>query len=214
MAILDKYPASEQRRHVPSPDEECPPRPWKWTGDDLIRMGGLGLLPPEGRFELLDGVIYQLMPPGPFHSYLVGVISGIVERLVAAAGACVREEKPIRLNATYDPQPDVAVVRGPKQTYRDRYPEPHEVLLVIEVVLSSLDHDRDLKLPAYGAAGIPECWLVNVREKSVEVYRDPGPAGYRLRRICGAGETIELLASPAVSLRVDDLLDEKAPAAQ
>ena len=42
------------------------PQRWKWTGDDLIRMGEAGLLPPEARFELLDGEIYQLMAPVPF----------------------------------------------------------------------------------------------------------------------------------------------------
>jgi hypothetical protein len=30
----------------------------------------------------------------------------------------------------------------------------------------------------YGPAGIPACWIVDVRGRRVEVYTDPGPRGY------------------------------------
>ncbi len=44
---------------------------------------------------------------------------------------------------------------------------------MIEVADTSLAYDRDEKLPAYGRAGIPEVWLVNLADESIELYRDP-----------------------------------------
>jgi Uma2 family endonuclease len=216
MTVLETTspPPEVSETHSPSPaSPDGRPRRWKWTGDDLIRMGEAGLLPPEGRFELLAGEIFQLMPPGPLHAFIVDLIGGILEALARLHGAHAREEKPIRLNPEYDPQPDVAMVRGPERDYRERFPGPEDVLLIVEVADSSLEHDRELKLPAYADAGIPECWLVNLPEQQVEVYREPAGAEYRMRRIYRSGETVEPLAAPGAALAVADLLGEVEPAA-
>jgi len=196
---------------APPPEERRagePPRRWKWIGDDLIRLGEAGLLPPEGRFELLGGEIFELMPPGPLHAFIVDLIGGLLETLSQTHGAHAREEKPVRLSAEYDPQPDIAVVRGRERDYRTRFPGPEDVLLVVEVADSSLEHDRRLKLPAYAAAGIQECWLVNLPEQQIEVYRDPAGGEYRLRRLYRSGEAIEPLLAPSAALPVRDLLGE------
>jgi len=86
------------------------------------------------------------------------------------------------------------------------------VLLVVEVADSSLQHDRELKLPAYAAAGIPDCRLVNLPELQVEVYREPEGGEYRLRRIYRSGESVESLAVPGTPVAVAELLGEAEPA--
>jgi Uma2 family endonuclease len=215
MTVLDPVSSPQVRLETQQPPSGIPgepPQRWKWTGDDLIRMGEAGLLPPEARFELLGGEIYQLMAPGPLHAFLVDLIGSLLERLAGAYGFHVREEKPIRLNEEYDPQPDVAVVRGRGRDYRDRFPGPDDVLLVIEVADSSLQHDRELKLPAYAAAGIPECWLVNLPEQQVEVYQEPAGPEYRLRRLYRSGEVVEPSAMPGAALAASELLGEPEPA--
>jgi Uma2 family endonuclease len=187
---------------------EAPPRKWRWTGDDLIRMGEAGLLPPEGRFELLDGEIYELMPPGPLHSFIVELSDKVLELLAQPLGAHSRAQNPIRLNSTYNPQPDVAVVRGVESDYRERFPDPGDVLWIVEVADSSLEHDRTQKLPAYAEAGILECWVVNLPEQQVEVYREPAGREYRMRRIFRSGEAVEPLAAPGALIAVAGLLGE------
>lgn len=175
-------------------------------------MGEVGLLPPEGRFELLDGEIFELMPPGPLHAFIVELIAALLELVARPCGAYAREEKPIRLSSEYDPQPDVAVVRGQARDYRKRFPGPEDVLLAVEVADSSLEHDRKLKLPAYAAAGIVECWLVNLPEERVEVYREPAGGEYRTCRIYRSGETVEPLCAPGAPIAVSELLGEDQPA--
>src|SRR4051794_18934896 len=107
MTVLQSPPPRSHASGAPAPAPGAPPRRWKWTGDDLIRMGEVGLLPPEGRFELLDGEVYELMPPGTLHAFIVELIRDLLELIAQTCGAYAREEKPIRLSSTYDPQPDV-----------------------------------------------------------------------------------------------------------
>jgi Uma2 family endonuclease len=202
MALLETDLIPNTGRLEPAAGE---PRRWRWTGDDLIRLGDAGILPVEGRFELLDGEIYQLMPPGPRHSLLVDRIIRLLTRL-ATHDTFVRAQNPIRLNADYEPQPDVAIIHGPEDRYLEQFPGPDDVLLVVEVSDSTLQHDRRLKLPAYAAAGIQECWIVNLPELQVEVYHEPSDAGYRTRRLYHRGEALAPLAIPGAALSVSDLL--------
>lgn len=207
MALVEPLPQVqlEDGNHR-SPAE--PPRRWKWTGDDLIRMGEAGLLPPEGRFELLDGEIYELMPPFPLHAYIVEIVGKLLQARAVACGGHARSQNPIRLNPWYDPQPDIAVVRGPERRYRDRFPGPEDILLLVEVADSSVDHDRKRKLPAYAAAGIPECWLVNLPDQQVEVFSEAIEGQYRTMRLYRSGEVLESAAVPGTTIPVADLLGE------
>ena len=71
-----------------------------------------------------------------------------------------------------------------------------------------LEGDRLTKAAIYAAAGIPEYWIVNLRDECVEVRRDPAVEERRYRSVVVArrGEAIELAALPAVRVAVDDLL--------
>jgi Uma2 family endonuclease len=73
---------------------------------------------------------------------------------------------------------------------------------------TSLKQDRLTKRAIYAAGGIPEYWIVNLRDDCVEVRRRPEPEarGYAGITIARRGERIELVALPGVSLAVDDLL--------
>ena len=90
--------------------------------------------------------------------------------------------------------------------YRTAHPQPEHVLLVIEVADTSLEHDRDVKIPLYAAAGVPEVWLVNLPGDAVALYRDPGPQGCATVGTAGRGATLTPHKLPGVTLRVDDVL--------
>lgn len=100
----------------------------------------------------------------------------------------------------------MALLRGPRRRYERRLPKAEDVLLAIEVMDSSVEHDRRLKLTIYAKAGIRECWLVNLPDNSIEVYRDPAGAVYKSAQVVESGQSIAPLAAPDVPLSVDDLL--------
>lgn len=71
---------------------------------------------------------------------------------------------------------------------------------------TSLAYDRCEKLKLYARAGIPEYWIVNVRDNRVEVYRDPQGERYGDFFERGPAEMLDLLHWPGPQLAVSTLL--------
>ncbi len=52
---------------------------------------------------------------------------------------------------------------------------------IIEVSDTTLAYDRDVKLPRYARAGVPEVWIVDLEGRGVESHSDPSAEDYRSR---------------------------------
>lgn len=174
----------------------------RWTRRDYHRMAETGLLGPDERTELLDGVVYSVSPQGSRHAT---AIQALLEALRAAfPGETVRVQMALGLGDHSEPEPDLAVVPGEFRRYRDDHPA--SALLVAEVAGSSLGHDRLRKLPLYARWAIPEVWIVDLGEPALEVYRDPAGERYRSRQVLRGGDSLAPLARPDAVLAVADLL--------
>ena len=91
--------------------------------------------------------------------------------------------------------------------YATEKPTANDVCLLIEVADSSLEYDREIKLPLHAQSGIEEFWIVNLIDSRIEVYRQPQSDGtYADRTDIGSGQTLRLLAFPGVLIPVDELL--------
>ena len=189
--------------------DERPAR-WLWTRAKYHQAGELGLFLPGERVELIEGeVFYKVSPQSDPHAYAITCTAEIM-RDVFRVGFHVREENPIVLNDRTEPEPDVVVVRG---TIRNtpNHPTPANVVLVIEVSLSTLTFDRTEKAASYARSGIADYWVLNLRARQLEVRRDPGPMndgehGYRSLQIVLENGVVSPLAAPGVVIRVADLL--------
>src|SRR6266498_3300178 len=158
-----------------------------FTVDDYHRLAELGILGEDDRVELLDGQIVEMTPIGPDHAGCVDALNRLLSRLVGDTGI-VRVQNPLVLSSEWEPQPDLVVLRPRADGYRKAHPGPEDVLLVIEVADTSLESDREVKLPRYAVAGIPEVWLVALANDRIEVYRQPAPDGYREVRTLSRGD--------------------------
>ena len=85
---------------------------------------------------------------------------------------------------------------------------PTTALLAVEVADSSLAQDRLTKTRLYAAAGIPEVWIINLRDNCVEVYRDPAPTTRTYHDTVNyrAGAHLTIQAFPDTPLAVSELL--------
>ena len=122
-------------------------------------------------------------------------------------------EQPVRIPSYDEPEPDVAIVRGGDEDYEHRIPDPDDVGLVIEVSLTTLDRDRNEKLPAYARGGIPVHWNVNLVDRQIEVYTDPGPGFYRSRTDFKPGQSVPVLIDGQFvgEIAVDSILPSPTP---
>ncbi|CRI66605.1 conserved hypothetical protein [Thiocapsa sp. KS1] len=144
---------------------------------DYHRMGETGILGPDLRTELIDGEIVEMPPIGHPHA---GTVNLLANRLKEAVGphAVVAVQNPVWLNDHSEPLPDIALLRPRPDYYRSAHPGPADVLLLAEVADSSLAYDREIKLPRYARAGIPEVWLVDLAGCRLAIHRQPTEDGY------------------------------------
>ena len=169
-------------------------------------MGETGVLKPGARVELLDGEIIDMPPIGPFHSGSSNRLGDLFGRL-AKDRWLVSVQNPVRLNTYSEPQPDLMLLKRRADFYRSEHPAPEDVFLLIEVADTSLSLDRTRKLPAYGRAGIPEVWILNLSERKLEIYREPHFAGYASETVLREGKAAPV-AFPDATVDVAELFEQ------
>jgi Uma2 family endonuclease len=150
----------------------------KLTVADYHKMADAGILTEDDRVELIEGEIIQMPPIGSQHAGTVNRLSRRLDRAIGDMGI-VAVQNPITLGGHSQPQPDIAVLKPRTDYYAQSHPSPDDVLLLIEVADSSTEYERNVKLPLYARHGIPEVWVIDLREPGLEIHRDPGPDGYR-----------------------------------
>ena len=176
-----------------------------FTIDEYYQMAEAGILPWNGRDELIEGDVIQMSAVGSAHASYVDRLTRLLTDRIGHR-AIIRVQNPVRLSDLSEPQPDLAVLKNRPDFYAKSHPRPADVLLLIEVADTSLPFDREVKIPAYALSGIPEVWIVNVPDSRIEVYRQPSPEGYRQERQHRGGETVRLEAFPDAEIPVESVL--------
>lgn len=176
----------------------------RFTRAEYYRMVEVGILRENDRIELIKGEVVEMSPIGRRHNAFVGNLTHLlVTRL--AGRAIVWVQSSIALSEDTEPQPDFVVLRRGPVSYKDRDAWAEDALMVIEVADSSLAYDRSTKRRLYAEAGIPEYWLVDCTAEAVEVYRNPGPDGYREVSRAAGTATLTLLAFPGVEIAMAEV---------
>jgi Uma2 family endonuclease len=151
-----------------------PPYPVRtFTVDEYHRLGQSGVLSEKDDVELLEGWIVPKMIRNPIHDVVVGLVDAAIRSRIPE-GWVIRNQSAIT-TADSEPEPDVAVVRGPIRRYTTHHPLPDDVALVVEVADTSLERDRQ-KAKVYARAGIPAYWIVNLVDSQIEMYSHLAPS--------------------------------------
>jgi Uma2 family endonuclease len=176
----------------------------QFSVDEYNRMGVAGILADDERVELIDGVIVPMTPIGPPHAGIVNRLAHIlISRL--GTGAVVAVQNPVRLDRFNELQPDFAVLKPRADFYSRELPHPADVLWLVEACDSSIKKDREIKVPLFAKAEIPELWLVDVRGQVLEVHREPRDGGFRVVRRLQQGEEVRPVMMPDVAFGVDEI---------
>ena len=149
--------------------------PFDLTIDLFSRMVESGLIPPDRRVFLNNGRLYEKMAKTKAHGSVgAGITMSLAPRL--PAGWSLWPESTIVLGPTNAPLPDFAVIRPGNLLGRavpDRYPEPGDVGLLIEIAVTSLHDDLTTALEQYARASIPAYWVVDVPGRRILVHTEP-----------------------------------------
>jgi Uma2 family endonuclease len=165
----------------------------RFTIDEYHRIIQDGILGEDEHVELLEGWIVTKMSKNPPHDTMISIIMMDVITPRLSGGWHCRGQSAATTGDS-EPEPDIAVVRGPKRDYLTRHPGPADMALVVEVSDTSLPRDRLDKGRIFARANIPVYWIINLVDHQVEVYSDPtGPdlaPVYRTRQIYRPGDMI------------------------
>jgi Uma2 family endonuclease len=175
------------------------------TVAEYYRMGEAGIFGPEERVELLDGLLIEMPPGGPPHCYSVERVTTAFYRRFDGR-AYIRGQAAMTLDRWSEPEPDVMLSAPPEEQYAVAHPKPSQVLLVVEVAVSSLRYDAGAKLRAYARRGVREYWIVDVEAGHVDVYREPRGERYKKHERAERGNSVAPLAFPDDPIAVNDIL--------
>ena len=155
---------------------------YRLTVEQYEAMVDSGIFTGRDKVQLINGYLVAKMTQNTPHA-TADDLCGDLLNCVIPPGWYVRVAKPIRLPAeSSELEPDRCVVRGSIRDYSAQHPGPADLALVVQVADSSLDDDR-MQADIYGRAGIPVYWIINLIDRQVEVYSNPGPSGYQLLEV-------------------------------
>jgi hypothetical protein len=122
------------------------------------------------------------MTQHPPHTVASELLDAELARIIPSARYHIRSAKPVRLpNQDSEPEPDLCVARGSIRDYEGGYPGPGHI------------------------------WIVNLVQRQVEVYTDPGPGGYLLFEVYAEGKSVPVVIDrqPLGQIAVEDILPSR-----
>jgi Uma2 family endonuclease len=182
-----------------------------WTHEEYYRLHEIGMLPE--RCELINGEIILKMPQNPPHIHILFFIAKWLRQIFGYD--YVNTQVPVTLTDAdgrpSNPEPDVVVVSKPVLNFYPLRVQAADALLVVEVSVSTLEYNQEVKADVYAAGGITEYWILDVEARRVFLHRNPTPNGYSLLTIAGEQEQVGPQSRPDAKIRVGDLFPLAAP---
>ena len=176
-----------------------------FTVEEYYRMAETGILIPQDWVELIDGEIVEMSPIGGRH---LGCVNRINHTFIKAFAnrAVVSVQNPLQLNNYTEPEPDIVLLKPRADFYAGKKPIAEDAFLVVEVSDTTFRYDKNIKLPRYAAAGVPEVWIEHLDEEQLLVYRDPAGKAYTTSLTLRRGDSVFVAAFPDVVFKVEEVL--------
>ena len=146
-------------------------------------VADLDLLPDDGnRYEVLVGTLLVTPSPGSAHQGIAARLSALFSSHILGRRLVLFSPGVVTLPPLTQLEPDLLVV-PPRFAPGTPWVEITEHWLAVEIVSrSSRVYDREFKRDAYLALGVHEVWLVDVRDRSIELCtRGGGDVGRVVR---------------------------------
>lgn len=206
LPVLDRERVVQKIVYEPAGENGGSKR-FKWTARQYHRMAELGFFKGK-RVELIKGEIIEMAPMGTPHSTAVRLLIEALRKSFGK-GYLVDSQLPMSFGSSDEPEPDVSVLWGGPRDFLDKHPS--QASLLVGVSNATLRFDRREKAELYAENKIAEYWILNLKQRCLEVYRHPvrdKNAGFIYTEIFVVGEdkSISPLAKPKSKIKVADIL--------
>jgi hypothetical protein len=178
-------PQSLAERFVtpPAPFLEGRWRVPRFTRRDVETLVKQGIIPEDASTELLSGLVVlkdraargeDPLTIGSEHRKTVERLSDLRSR-ISNSRRHVQSQQPLVCSETHVPEPDFDIIRGTLDDYDDN-PNASDAWCVVEVSDASYERDAREKLAGYARAGVVQYIILNLRNRTAEVYTNPDAA--------------------------------------
>jgi Uma2 family endonuclease len=172
-----------------------------FTVAEVLRMQDAGIISDEENFELIEGEIVPMQAKTHAHELIKSALTLAVARSLPD-DLWFGVETTIYLSANTFVEPDLVIYpRGIKL----EEVKGSDILLAIEVAVTSLAYDRGLKARLYARHSVSELWVIDAERRRTFVLSGPGPAGWRTIAERGRDDALSLAALPGFSVQLDSI---------
>lgn len=184
---------------------EPAPKSARYSVKRYFELAKRGVIARNDRVELLEGLIVAMAPQTSPHAATAYRVGHALQRKLGP-DKVVRVQMSFLAGSESAPEPDVAVVPGKAEDFCRRHPT--RAHLVVEVAETSVIQDRITKAAIYARAGVPCYWIVNVRDRHVETFREPDRWRARYGSVmCVTGsDTLTIDAFPDIAFTAAEML--------
>ncbi len=145
-----------------------------FTVDEVLRMQEAGIIGEEENFELIEGEIVPMQAKSHVHELIKSALNLKLARALPD-DLWLGVESTMYLSDRTFVEPDLVVYRRGMKLEEVKGPD---ILLAIEVALTSLAFDRGLKARLYARYGVRELWVIDAARRHTFIHQDPTEKGW------------------------------------
>ena len=172
-----------------------------FTVDEILRMQEAGIISDDENFELIEGEIVPMQAKTHVHELIksalvLGIARVLPERLWLGIGSTMY------LSRNTFAEPDLVLYpRGIKL----EEVKGTDIVLAIEVSLTSLAYDRGLKAQLYARYGVRELWVIDASRRVAYIHAGPKASGWGQIVEAGPHDALTCAAIPGFSVKLGDI---------
>ena len=172
-----------------------------FTVEDVLRMQRLGIVDEDENYELIEGEIVPMQSKSHLHE-LIKIDLNIRIARVLPDHLWMGVESSSYLSDITILEPDISLYkRGMKlETVKGT-----DIILAIEVAVSTLAKDRGLKASLYAKYGVQEPWVIDAKKRGTFIHKGASATGWSAVTEHGPRTLLKHAALPGFGVRLAEI---------
>lgn len=170
-------------------------------------MTEAGVLGEDERIELIEGELVVMAAKGYAHEKVRHALTELLSD-ARPQGIRVAAEPTLQFSDQVIVEPDIVVF--PHTAYARTEAgyvrlAQGSILLVVEIAISSLGHDKDVKAGLYAHHGVHEYWVIDANARTTWVHTQPTADGWSSVVERGPNDTLATSTLPGLAIKLGEI---------
>ena len=168
---------------------------------DVLRMQKTGVIGPDEKFELVEGEIVPMQSKTHAHELIKSWLGIMISRSLPD-DLWLGFESSMYLSDRTILEPDLVVYKRGLKLEAVTGPD---IILAIEVALTTLAYDQGLKASLYARYGVQELWVIDAATRRTFVHKGAAASAWSAVREHGPKAKLTCAALPGFEVRVGEI---------